>query len=399
MEGIGLGTSIVLSKQWIHLFNEIRASEGMFSLPLPRGVHSWCCVTSSLSICTAPPAIGAAVPNSCTNGGNKISHWSTAPAEWFFSMRSMMKLDVNWLKHAGWKMVRLWSPHVILSKELWHYYIIMELIFTNGPYISVSYLYMWCTNWYQLHTFWIYIYTHISIKALSILSPRSSCHSPTGTLSAFFEPPRWTTLAQRNRHTGRKSVAKAQFPKRDAKKPCQDWPKRVNTKSGKTMQWHWHVGWQKQESDWVSTWIVFVCIAASPKGRISGAHSHFSGCLLKKPTTCKVHEQLARTCGTFPQLQLAVVPFLLMIMIFLIGVVACCGNLLIHTGSNYPCKIKCMDLRNESTRIRCGKRQHIVSDIKYKLVPLISSVHPSFTSATSITLSSSCMNFMDFTKF
>ena len=245
----------------------------------------------------------------------------------------------------------------------------------------------------------IYIYTHISIKALSILSPRSSCHSPTGTLSAFFEPPRWTTLAQRNRHTGRKSVAKAQFPKRDAKKPCQDWPKRVNTKSGKTMQWYWHVGWQKQESDWVSTWIVFVCIAASPKGRISGAHSHFSGCLLKKPTTCKVHEQLARTCGTFPQLQLAVVPFLLMIMIFLIGVVACCGNLLIHTGSNYPCKIKCMDLRNESTRIRCGKRQHIVSDIKYKLVPLISSVHPSFTSATSITLSSSCMNFMDFAKF
>lgn len=110
-----------------------------------------------------------------------------------------------------------------------------------------------------------------------------------------------------------------------------------------------------------------------PKVRISGAHSHFSGCLLKKPTTCKVHEQLARTCGTFPQLQLAIVPFLLMIMIFLIGVVACCGNLFIHTGSNYPCKIKYMDLRNESTKIRCGKRQHIVSDIKYKLVPLF---HP-----------------------
>lgn len=55
----------------------------------------------------------------------KISHWSNAPAEWFFSMRSMIKLDVNWLKNPGWKMVRLSlmyssSPHVILSYQWWY---------------------------------------------------------------------------------------------------------------------------------------------------------------------------------------------------------------------------------------------------------------------------------------
>lgn len=252
MEGIGLGTSIVLSKQWIHLFNEIRASEGMFSLPLPRGVHSWCCVTSSLSICTTPPAICAAVPNSCTNGGNKISHWSTAPAEWFFSMRSMMKLDVNWLKHAGWKMVRLSlmhssSPHVILSYELWYYYSscnwYSQMVRTYLYHISTCDV---PTDISCIHSEYIYIYTHISIKSLSILSARSSCHSPTGTLSAFFEPPRWTTLAQRNRHTGRKSVAKAHFLNVMQRNHANYWPKRVNTKSGKTMQWYWHVGWQNK---------------------------------------------------------------------------------------------------------------------------------------------------------
>lgn len=172
MEGIGLGTSIVLSKQWIHLFNEIRASEGMFGLPLPRGVHSWCCVTSSLSICTAPPAIGAAVPNSCTNGGNKISHWSTAPAEWFFSMRSMMKLDVNWLKHAGWKMVRLSlmhssSPRVILSYELWYYYSscnwYSQMVRTYLYHISTCDV---PTDISCIHSEYTYIYIHISASNL-----------------------------------------------------------------------------------------------------------------------------------------------------------------------------------------------------------------------------------------
>ena len=373
-----------------HLFNEIRALEGMFSLPLPRGVHSWCCVTSSLSICTAPPTIGAGTvpaPTAETKFLTEAPHQQSGSFQW----DQWWKLDVNWQKHAGWKMVRLslmhsWSPHVILSKELWHYYIIMELIFTNGPYISVSYLYMWCTNWYQLHTFLIYIYIYtyqhqsFEYTVCKVILPLAHGHPQCILRATSLNDPRSTEQAYRQKECGQGA-----FPKRDAKKPCQDWPKRVNTKSGKTMQWYWHVG----DSVWLH----------HPKVAFP-AHTHtFQAASWKNPTTCKVHEQLARTCGTFPQLQLAVVPFLLMIMIFLIGVVACCGNLLIHTGSNYPCKIKCMDLKNESTKIRCGKRQHIVSDIKYKLVPLISSVHPSFTSATSITLSSSCMNFMGFAKF
>ena len=67
------------------------------------------------------------------------------------------------------------------------------------------------------------------------------------------------------------------------------------------------------------------------------AHTHtFRLPLLNPLYTCKVHEQLARTCGTFPQWQLAVVPvvadhcrwqlFLLLLMTMMllpvIGVVA-----------------------------------------------------------------------------
>ena len=151
--------------------------------------------------------------SSCTNGGNKISHWSTAPAEWFFSMRSMMKLDVNWLKHAGWKMVRLWSPHVILSKELWHYYIIMELIFTNGPYISVSYLYMWCTNWYQLHTFWIYIYIYtyqhqsFEYTVSKVILPLAHGHPQCILRATSLNDPRSTEQAYRQKECGQGAIS------------------------------------------------------------------------------------------------------------------------------------------------------------------------------------------------
>lgn len=226
MEGIGLGTSIVLSKQWIHLFNEIRASEGMFSLPLPRGVHSWCCVTSSLSICTTPPAICAAVPNSCTNGGNKISHWSTAPAEWFFSMRSMMKLDVNWLKHAGWKMVRLSlmhssSPHVILSYELWYYYSscnwYSQMVRTYLYHISTCDV---PTDISCIHSEYIYIYTYqhqiFEYTVCKVILPLAHGHPQCILRATSLNDPRSTEQAYRQKECGQGA-----FPKRDAKKPCQ----------------------------------------------------------------------------------------------------------------------------------------------------------------------------------
>lgn len=196
--------------------------------------------------------------------------------------------------------------------------------------ISLHVMYQLISVAYILNMYiYIYTYQHQSFEytVCKVILPLAHGHPQCILRATSLNDPRSTEQAYRQKECGQGA-----FPKRDAKKPCQDWPKRVNT--GKTMQWYWHVGWQNRISDWVSTWIVFGCI--TKRSHFRRTLTLFRLPLEKTPLLVKYMSNWRELAEPFPLLQLAVVPFLLMIMIFLIGVVACCGNLLIHTGSNHP---------------------------------------------------------------
>ena len=215
MEGIGLGTSIVLSKQWTICSTRSELWKGCSVYPSP-GVST----------------LGAVSPHPYPS----VQLLLQLVQELFLHQRRKRNFS---LKHRTSRVVlfneindetgcklteacRMENGTVIFNALmvttcdiikgimtlLYHHGIDFHKWSVHICIISLHVMYQLISVAYILN---IYIYTHISIKALSILSARSSCHSPTGTLSAFFEPPRWTTLAQRNRHTGRKSVAKAHF--------------------------------------------------------------------------------------------------------------------------------------------------------------------------------------------
>lgn len=218
-----------------HLFNEIRASEGMFGLPLPRGVHSWCCVTSSLSICTAPPAIGAAVHQrrkqnfSLGHRTSRVVLFNEINDETGCKLAEACRMENGTVIFNALvvttcdiiKGIMTLLYHHGIDFHKWSVHICIISLHVMYQLISVAYI--------------LYIYTHqhqsFEYTVCKVILPLAHGHPQCILRATSLNDPRSTEQAYRQKECGQGA-----FPKRDAKKPCQDWPKRVNTKSGKTMQ-------------------------------------------------------------------------------------------------------------------------------------------------------------------